>query len=47
MGGISALDRLRDMGIQKHDDVLAKIHENAGMVHQMRQAAAPLQPFMS
>ncbi len=47
MGGIGAMDRLGDMCIQRHDDVLANIRENVGMVDQMRQAVAPLQPYLA
>ena len=47
MGGIGAMDRLRDTAVSSHDDVLAKIRENSGMVQQMRDAVAPLQPYLS
>ena len=43
--GLGAMDRLRDTTVSPHDHVLAKIKENADMVHQMRQAMAPLQPY--
>ena len=45
--GIGALDRLRDMSIAGHDDVMQKIQQNAMLLSQMRSAAAPLQPYMS
>ena len=47
MGGIGALDQLRDMGIQKHQDVMDQIQHNAANVRDMRDAAAPLQPYMA
>ena len=45
--GIGALDRLRDMSIAGHDDVMQKIQQNAMLLSQMRSAVAPLQPYMS
>ena len=45
--GLGAMDRLRDTAVSHHDDVLAKIKENADMVTQMRNAVAPLQPYMT
>ena len=45
--GIGALDRIRDMTVQKHDDVLDQIRQNSQMVHQMKTAVAPLQPYLS
>ena len=45
--GLGAMDRLRDTAVSHHDDVLAKIKENADMVSQMRNAMAPLQPYMN
>ena len=45
--GIGAMDRLRDTAVQSHDDVLAKIGENADIMKQMRNAMAPLQPYMN
>ncbi len=47
MGGIGALDQLRDMGISKHQDVVDKIQHNAAIVRDMRDAVAPLQPYMA
>ena len=43
--GLGAMDRLRDTAVSHHDDVLAKIQENAGLVKDMRNAMAPLQPY--
>ena len=45
--GLGAMDRLRDTAVSHHDDVLSKIKENADMVSQMRNAMAPLQPYMN
>ena len=45
--GIGAMDRLRDTAVQSHDDVLAKIRENASIIKDLRDAAAPLQPYMN
>ena len=45
--GLGAMDRLRDTAVSHHDDVLAKIQYNADMVSQMRNAMAPLQPYMN
>ena len=47
MGGIGALDQLRDMGISKHQEVMDKIKHNASIVRDMRDAVAPLQPYMT
>ena len=43
--GLGAMDRLRDTAVSHHDDVLAKIKENADIVKDMRNAMAPLQPY--
>ena len=43
--GLGAMDRLRDTAVSHHDDVLAKIKENANMIKDLRDAAAPLQPY--
>ena len=43
--GLGAMDRLRDTAVSHHDDVLAKIKENASIIKDMRDAAAPLQPY--
>ena len=43
--GLGAMDRLRDTTISHHDHVLAKIKENASIIKDMRDAAAPLQPY--
>ena len=45
--GLGAMDRLRDTAVSHHDDVLAKIRENASLVSDMRNARAPLQPYMT
>ena len=45
--GLGAMDRLRDTAVQSHDDVLAKIRENASVIKDMRDAMAPLQPYMN
>ena len=45
--GLGAMDRLRDTAVSHHDDVLSKIRENASVVSDMRNAMAPLQPYMS
>ena len=43
--GLGAMDRLRDTAVSHHGDVLAKIKENASIIKDMRDAAAPLQPY--
>ena len=45
--GLGAMDRLRDTAVQPHDDVLAKIREDASVIKDMRDAMAPLQPYMN
>ena len=45
--GIGALDRLRDTAVQHHDDVLAKIQQNASLVKDMRDAFQPVQSYMN
>ena len=45
--GLGAMDRLRDTAVSHHDDVLAKIRENASVIKDMRDAMAPLQPYMN
>ena len=45
--GLGALDNLRDTAVSHHDHVLDRIRENASMVSDMRNAMAPLQPYMT
>ena len=45
--GLGAMDQLRDMGIQKHDDVLNKIRANADVLDRLREAKALAQPYMA
>ena len=45
--GLGAMDRLRDTAVSHHDDVLERIRANGSMIKDMRDAMAPLQPYMS
>ncbi len=45
--GFGAMDSMRDHGIQRHQDVLNKINENADIVKMMRQAKPMLEPYYS
>ena len=45
--GLGALDNLRDTAVSHHDHVLDRIRQNSSMVSDMRNAMAPLQPYMN
>ena len=47
MGGVQALDQLRDAGISKHTHILDQIRANSGVLDDLRKAQAMAQPFMS
>ena len=42
-----ALDTMRDMGIQRHQDVLNKVQENGDIMRMMRQAKPMIEPYYS
>ena len=45
--GLGAMDRLRDTAVQHHDDVLSRIRENGALMKDVRNAMAPLQPYLT
>ncbi len=45
--GLGAMDQLRDMGISKHDDVLAQISANSDVLDRLREARALAQPYLA
>ena len=46
MQGFSAMDSLRDAGIQRHQDVLNRIADNSAVLGKLRQAQTMAQPFL-
>ena len=45
--GLGAMGRLRDTAVSHHDDVLSRIHANGAVLKDLRNAVAPLQPYMT
>ena len=42
--GFRAMDALRDRGIQRHQDVISKLHENSDILANLRKVPAMVQP---
>ena len=45
--GFSAMDKMRDHTISRHQDVLDRIHDQSQILGKMRQAQTLAQPYMS
>ena len=45
--GFSAMDTMRDQGIQRHQNVLNRISDNSAILGKLRQAQDMAQPYMS
>ena len=45
--GFSAMDKMRDNTISRHQDVLDRISDNSQILGKMRQAQTLAQPYMS
>ena len=41
------MDALRDRGIQRHQDVISKLHENSDFLANLRKVPAMVQPYYS
>ena len=47
MKGFHGVDDLLHKGVQRHQDVLNRIHDNSAIFAKMRQAQSMAQPYMS
>ncbi len=45
--GFGAMDALRDRGIQRHQDVISKLHENADILANIRKVPSMVNPYLA